>query len=361
MNVGILNRDTTVQPNTIRLYLDGVQIPANSPYLTIDSQYVYKPYNALAEPGASTNFPGATVTYVMTNLFTYGSLHTNMIVFQDYETGTSFTNTWSWTAYIPEPLNAALSVKGFYARTVVSYKAGDNTYANIGNGGLDNGVAAAWAVLNYQYPVNLASTNICPTVNWGIVGNEYPGITNFPGLCVPTAWPNSYAVEAMAYLQLPAGTNNFWVAHDDAVEIYSGQSPTDTSVVLLYKNSSGGPDTFSWYVPQAGLYPIHIIYEEGGGAAYLVLASANGDGSEGTVVGAPGGIPAYYPIPASVPPLLAPSWTNWSLMSSTVVRSNSNYITPVAATLTATAQAPLTNAVHNASERGPLRRHECSA
>jgi hypothetical protein len=349
--VGILNRDTTVNGSTIQLYLDGALIPANSRYLSI-SNYVYKPANSLGT--SPTAFDGATVYYTVTNVYAYGTVHSNMIVFQDFPAGNKFTNTWSWTYYAPARLNAALSVKGFATRTVVSYNPGDTDYANISSsGGLPNAVASAKAVLADQYQENLNSTNICQTVNWGIYGNEYPTITNFPGLCSNTAWPNSFAVEAMAYLQLPAGSNNFWVAHDDAVGIYSGQSPTDTSVVLLDKESSGGPDTFSWYVPTAGLYPIHIIYEEGGGAAYVVLASANSDGSEGTVVGAPGGIAAYYPIPANVPPLLAVSWTNWSLMSSSVVRSNSNYNTPVAATLIATAQAPLTNAVPTLANAAP--------
>jgi len=145
-------------------------------------------------------------------------------------------------------------------------------------------------------------------------------------------------------LQLPAGTNVFWVGHDDAVGIYSGYSPTDTGVVL-FENDGSGDGTFSWYVPAAGLYPIHIIFQQGGGGADLILASANGTG-EGTVVGAPGGIPAYYPVPSNVPPVWTPSsWTNWNLMSSTVVKGLSNYTTPVATTLKSSAPAPVANAV----------------
>jgi hypothetical protein len=328
VTVGILNRDTTVIQSTILLYLDGVLIPSASRYLTIDQNWVYKPFNTIGGLDVPTNFPGATVTYVMTNQFAFGSQHTTSIVFRDYLGGPHnwFTNIWSWTSQIPQPLNAALSVRGFATRTVVS------SAANLGG---NNSIAGAEAVLNYQYPVDLASTNICQSVNWGIYGTEYGGtVTNFPGLCIgPTAYPNSFAVEVMAYLQLPAGTNVFWVAHDDAVAIYSGQSPTDTSVLLLQNTGSdNGVDsgeTFNWSVLTAGLYPIHIIFEEGGGAAYLILRSTN---NTGPVVGAAGGIPAFYPPPS------------WDCMSSTVVRSNSNYNTPVAATLTALASGPITTA-----------------
>jgi hypothetical protein len=358
ISIGFLNRDTGVNSSGnptgwVKLYLDGVQIPNNQ--LTIDPNYVYKPNNndnpgGYAGPQAPypTNFPGATVSYKFTSPVASG-WHTNTVVFEDDQTidGTNVmhTTTWSWNAYLPQALNAALSVPGFATRTVVSYSPGDNTYANMGAGGLNNSVASAAAVLAGQYKENLSSTNIAPTVNYGMLGTEYGGtVTNFPGLCAPTAWQFSFAVEAMAYLQLPAGTNVFWVGHDDAVGIYSGQSPTDTGVVL-FENNGSSPATFSWYVPAAGLYPIHIIYQEGGPGANLVLASAN-NGGEGTVVGAAGGIPAYYPVPSNVPPVWTPSsWTNWNLMSSTVVKGLSNYTTPVATTLKSSAPAPVANAV----------------
>ena len=49
-------------------------------------------------------------------------MHTNSIVFQDYPDGTSFTNTWSWTATALNPFatNGTLSVRGFGARLVHS-------------------------------------------------------------------------------------------------------------------------------------------------------------------------------------------------------------------------------------------------
>ena len=59
VNVGILNRDTTVNSATIRLYLDGVQIPYGN--LTIDPNYVYKIQNTNGTgPGAPIRpvFPG---------------------------------------------------------------------------------------------------------------------------------------------------------------------------------------------------------------------------------------------------------------------------------------------------------------
>ena len=328
VNVGILNRDTTVNQDTIRLYLDGVQIPTNSPYLTIDRDYVYKPANpTTGGPGAPwpTNYPGATVTYLMTNLFKYGTLHTNSIVFRDYPTGTYFTNTWSWTATALTPFatNGSLSVRGFDARLVQSWGGAGNypTYANIddANGGIPNTVASAQAVLNYQYAVSFAATNWVQLVNFDrdptdtqmFNGNA---LTNFPGLCIPASASNpdyvdSFAVEVFAYLQLPAGTNWFYVDSDDAVGVYTGTNLTDTSKELLHYDGVTH-QSFSWYVPVAGLYPVHILMEEGWGGAYLGLCTLNlTAGTTNVVNSASSSVQAFYPLVVESAPTIKGPYT----------------------------------------------------
>ncbi len=132
---------------------------------------------------------------------------------------------------------------------------------------LPNSLASAQAVLNYQYAVDLAATNWVQAVAFGLAGNEYGAVSNFPGLCqMPaggaTPQGNSFALEAFAYLQLPAGTNYFSVYSDDAVGIYSGANLEDDSIVLLETTgASTSPSAFAWFAAQAGLYPLHIIYE----------------------------------------------------------------------------------------------------
>jgi len=80
---------------------------------------------------------------------------------------------------------------------------------------------------------------------------------------------------------------------DDAVGIYSGTNLTDTSTVLLEYNGVTH-EAFDFVVAANGLYPFHIIYEEGQGAAYLVLSSVNNNGT--TLVNAAGGVNAFYPL-----------------------------------------------------------------
>ena len=55
-------------------------------------------------------------------------------------------------------------------------------------------------------------------------------------------------------------------------------------------------ESFDFFVPADGLYPFHIIYEEGGGAAYLRLHSVNLSDNSQTLLNAPGGVPAFYPL-----------------------------------------------------------------
>jgi hypothetical protein len=300
VTVGILNRDTEVDTSSVVLWMDGVAIPNGA--LTIDNQ-VYKPDNPTANGRA---FPGATVTYSNGVLYAWGSKHTNVVVFKD-SANVWQTNTWSWTSGYPFlfatnslPMGS-LTVRGFNARMVQSYNPGDPAYANIGaTGGLPNGVDSAQALLAIppRYTMNETATSIVQLVAWDInpANFHYGAVTNFPGMCLPPGNVNSFAVETVAYLQLTAGAHRFYVDSDDAVAVYSGANLMDTSTVLVLNN--GVTHTaFDFLVEADGLYPFHIVFEQGGGDAYLVLKSVNlSDGSQ-TLVNAPGGVNAFYSAP----------------------------------------------------------------
>jgi hypothetical protein len=317
LEVGIYNRDTSVNTGTIGLYMDGQPVTSG---VNI-SNYVYKPHNndqLGTLPGPyPTNFPGATVYYTIPNVYALGSLHTNMVVFRD-SANTWFTNIWSWTVGWPIPLpSGSLSVRGFDARLVESFttnadQAVYTNYANIGCQDIDyahyaalqNSVAAAQAVLAtpYKYTVNFAATNIVQLINFcrdsGTDAHNGNAYVNFPGMCIPAPSPmyvNSYAVEVLAYLDLPAGTNHFWVDSDDAVAVYTGSYLTDTSVVLM-SNNGVAHQQFDWTVLNAGLYPVHIVFEEGVGGSYLGLSTLNLTANTTNLVNNTGSVQAYYPL-----------------------------------------------------------------
>src|SRR5208282_2152952 len=124
---------------------------------------------------------------------------------------------------------------------------------------------------------------------------EYGAITNFPGLCIPPGNVNSFAVQTLAYLQLTAGLHRFYVDSDDTVGIYSGTNLTDTSNVLL-ATTGVAHQSFDFVVEADGLYPFNIIYQQGGGSAYLVLNSVNLSDNSQTLLNTPGGVSAFYPL-----------------------------------------------------------------
>jgi hypothetical protein len=347
ISIGFLNRDTGVNSSGnptgwIKLYLDGVQIPNNQ--LTIDPNYVYKPdnnYNA-GYPGPKapypTNFPGATVSYKLASIPAPG-WHTNTVVFEDDQTisGTNVlhTTTWSWQAAAPSlslyasnslPIGS-LSVRGFKGRTVVT------------PGPFANNLSNAFMVLDYPATnagaVTLSATNLTQLVAWDIgnaIGATPPvpwhwgAVTNYPGLCYPTAYPNFFACQVQAYLRLTNGVHRFHVDSDDGVAIYSGTDVSDTSALLLVAANSGGSVThadFDVYVPADGLYPFNIIHEEGDGDAYLCLYEVDLSKPNGTtnLVNAAGGtVAAFYPGSA------------WKCTATSTIKAN---YSPVAFTVTA--------------------------
>lgn len=77
--------------------------------------------------------------------------------------------------------------------------------------------------------------------------------------------------------------------------VYSVTNLTDASMVLL-ETTGAAHQSFDFIVEADGLYPFNIIYEKGGGAAYLVLHSVNLNDNSQTLLYAPGGVNAFYPL-----------------------------------------------------------------
>jgi hypothetical protein len=270
----IANRDTFVDMSTIALTINGVSVPIS---------------------GLVSNLNGISFTWTPTGLPPSLAL-TNTVTFKD---NVGVQQSFTWTYSYASILNASaslpvgsLSVRGFDARMVQS------SAANMGgSGGLSSSVASAQAVLAIppSYAVDLTSTNIVQTVAWDLnPPGGYGATANFPGLCQPPANINSFAIETFAYLQLTAGPHRFSVNSDDAVGIYSGANLADMSIVLV-ENNGVTHAVFEFFVPVDGLYPFHIIYQEGGGSAYLVLNSVDLSSGSTNLVNTAGSVNAYYP------------------------------------------------------------------
>ena len=288
VTVGILNRDTSVtsDPASIALCLDGVWVPNDS--LTIDWQ-VHKPQNA-----GTKDFAGATITYPITNLFTWGSKHTNIVAFMD-DASTWRTNTWTWTTAYPYlfasnslPIGS-LSQRGFDVRMVQSDNGGTT---------LANSLVRALQQLAIppQIPIDQTATSLVQVLDWN-KASAPPN--NVPGLCPGNS--NNIAVQSLAYLELTAGLHRFHINTDDRAGLYSGVNLADANAQVLWQNPGDTADTtFDFAVEADGLYPVRCIWEETGGGAVLHLRSVDLNDLSEVLINDPsdtaGVVKAWYPI-----------------------------------------------------------------
>jgi len=299
INLTIQNRDTTLVASSIVLTLNGTVVTPTITNLT----------------------SGATVSYVLAPLPASGATNNARLVFSD-SGGSLQTNDWSF---------------------VITYLGLDPTYRQAGSGqtrgmnvrlveadqgtALDNsldvanqqlatppGIPAVLSanitdqMLNYTHlPLPAASAYFPYTANFpGIDPNIQPG-------------PNYFAIEALTYLDLPAGPQTFGVYSDDGFELTAGSSFTDASPLILGAKSGGTYNgTFDFVVPTAGLYPFRLVYYQTAGDSYLQWYSVDRTSGTRTLINDPtaaNAIHAYATL--SAPPAvvlqsvakLGDSWT----------------------------------------------------
>ena len=287
VTVGILDRDSMVNSSTIVLYQDGVWIPNAS--LGIEYQ-VHRPKNPAAFP---RDFAGATVTFTNTALLPWGSKHTNIIAFADYNNAWQ-TNTWTWTTAYPYLFSSnslpvgSLRARGFDARMAQTDNGGQN---------LENSLARALQQLAIPpaIPVDRAATSIVQVLSWDKTGTP----AAVPGLCGGSY--RNIAVESCAYLELTAGVHRFRINTDDRAGVYSGVNLADPGAAALWVNAEDTANaTFDFFVEASGLYPVRCLWEETGGDAHLYLRSVDlNDATEVDIndpSDPPGVVKAWYPV-----------------------------------------------------------------
>jgi hypothetical protein len=289
ISVGILDRDTTVDVNSILLWMDGTLVPSAA--VTVNSP-LPRPNNPAGYTGP---YPGATVSYSNTVLLPPASRHTNSVAFMD-NTATWQTNTWTWVAAYPflYASNAlpigSLSMRGVDVRMVQTANGGVN---------LDNSLKRALQQLAIPplIPYEIAATSIVQELAWNTTGTP----TNVPGLCSTSNEVKNIAIEAVTYLELTSGLHRFHVITDDRAGFYSGTRLEDPNGVVLWEAPDNTANTtFDFIVEAPGLYPFRCIWEQAGGGAVLNLTSVNlADNSEVPIndPGNPVGVVhAWYPL-----------------------------------------------------------------
>ncbi len=317
ITAGILDRDTTVDTSRILFWLDDAIRPGTA--LTPGVQL----------PGNNNSFSGATLSFTVSTLLPPGSQHTNRLAYADSRNNWR-TNEWVWTSAYPMlwatnslPLSSA-GARGLNVRLV---RAASSPI-------LPNSVDTAELQLATPSPIpSVFSTNYTGgTLNYAkdisfdpagvfVYDGNFPGID--PADCV------NVALEATAWLALPAGVCQFGVLSDDGFKLTSGAGVNDANATVL-GYFSGGPynGTFQFAVEAAGLYPVHFVFNQAGSDAHVQLYSVDPGTTVSTLINdsIPGAIPGYVSYTAlESAPLLSP--TSFTIERSAVIDTNAQTIT----------------------------------
>lgn len=294
---------------TLGLLLDGVRVPATMTTNGTDVTVSYKPNPPLAS----------------------GSKHTAALVYA----GT--TNAWPFTVqtYVDIPgtnsvptASADTNAVGFKVKVVQSATARGG--ANSGNNVPAAETQLAGTPANIALPgPNPDSTYTVPgIINWNSnmnLGGNNAGVGNFQQNIYGAAWPfPSYkddpipgvpgtnqtgllniAAEIFAYLKFDApGYYRFGVNGDDGWKVQVG-TPGVTNGTVLYATADRGAGSadipFSFTVPQAGLYPIRLVWYQGGGGGNVEFFSYDDNGNKIPVndPNNPNSIKAFYALGGS--------------------------------------------------------------
>jgi hypothetical protein len=204
--------------------------------------------------------------------------------------------------------------RGFRAKVVQSLAArpgavpNSQTNAELQLAGTFGNVAIAGPETDGTYII----TNI---VNWsdrkntggsGIeIGNFQPALGGPPDDPIPgipgtgTTSRDNIAAEITAYLDLPAGYQKFGINGDDGWKVQIG-TPGQTSGLVLFgvdRGAGSGDIPFAFITPEPGLYPIRVVWYEGGGDANLELFTYGVNGEKIPINANRGdAVKAYYSV-----------------------------------------------------------------
>jgi hypothetical protein len=307
IDVVIQNRDTTVNTGSVKLLVNDSEVAAT------------------VTPTAT----GATVSYAYPTLPAKGVAQNARLIFADSE-AVSQTNDWSFSFTYLE-LDPATRLagpgpeRGIKTRVTQATEQGDNSLAR----------AEAQLAANSTIPENYDITETSAVVNFsqealdgGFVGN-FEGDLVIPGHTAEFGSDN-FAMEATAFLDLPAGVTRFGIFCDDGYKIASSAAPDANTVALEFHNGGPANETFDVVVAQAGVYAFRLVWYERGGGAHVEWFTVNRTTGEKTLVNATGGVAAYTSAVAAPAVQLVSSATvagTYSPVANAVVDTNARTLT----------------------------------
>lgn len=281
-------------PVTVKIQDGQSPVDAGSVKLTFDGVEVSAPPSKLGDV--------TTVTYAPTGYLVSGSQHTATISFT--AGGVARTETWQFTVITYPTLTKAhqavsvdKSKAGFRWSVFQNETVTPNSLASceqalagqLTSGGvvlanladpfafgnaLDNGVKVG-ALYQFEIPTVLnLSQNGADNAGYFTPDDVMPGI---PGT---TGSTDGIDAEVITFVELPAGVITFGVVSDDSFRAQAGYINKPADAVLMSQVDGATANlTFRCVVKDAGVYPVRVIWQEGGGGANLELCTIKADGT----------------------------------------------------------------------------------
>jgi hypothetical protein len=278
----------------------GSIVAANGIKLTIDGQVV-------TTTVAPKNADATDVTYTRTTPFAAGE-HTYKIEVKDTQ-GNTVTDSGTFTAAQVAVLTAAhqaVSVDktkaGFIWRIVqnevMTSKVLDDVELALLGTLKDESGAVIDNLANENEPGNALAAGvkdgktvkfeIATTLNLNSVagnnGGTFTPDEGMPGVPGVSGLDYGIAAEVTTFIELPAGVVTLAIACDDRFRAQGGPIGKPTDAILLGEgglelNGNTATGLTRFFVQDAGIYPVRILFQDNGGAAHIELASvkANGD------------------------------------------------------------------------------------
>jgi hypothetical protein len=298
--VDIKDGATAVSQGSIELLLNGTAVAATKTPSGGTTRVQFDPPGNLA--GGSVNqvivrFTAGTQTYSATNSFTVSAAP---VVAPSLALPASAVNTAN---------------RGFLVKTVQQANGesmGNDTYRGLthiaGMIGTEN-VADLTAFTGPSgYFVETGVINYNQTAG---SSGFFPDDTGVPGIPGTTSSTDNFAQEILTVLNLTPGYYMFNVNSDDGFVMTIGNPAEAFTLPLVVGEFSGGRGngggiadgtTYAFEVTQAGLYPVRLVWYEGGGGANVEFSARQFDPvtgalQSGNLINADGGITAYqYPL-----------------------------------------------------------------
>lgn len=249
----------------------------------------------------------ATIAYTPSSLLASKSTHTVALTYPD-PAGNPTTLEWSFEAAEYPTLTASHKAVSFDATkpgfrwsvfqnetyTHTSLKQTEDALAGkLMNGTTpvtDNyadpgavGVALGQGVLaNNLYRFEIA-TVINLSQAEGESNGNFPNDGQMPGIPGVNGANDGIDAEIIAFVELPAGVVTMGVNSDDGFRAQAGyiNVPADGALLGQFDGGRGASDTlFTFVVASAGVYPIRVIWNEGGGGANIEIFSVKANGTK---------------------------------------------------------------------------------